>query len=189
MIENFPFEKLDEVPEGPVYVAKISAELWRKYGGDGTLTRLGAEVAYWASHREPIFHANAGELQLKRNDYERYNNDHLLYFSNVADRDEFVKFFEGLPEPLELGELFPSLDEIDLVEFQAKGVTMMSGPTSTMNIIDDETLAFWFWTRDNCKGRIWVLEHQSNNDLLVFENDEDFALYKLKFHRKETVAA
>lgn len=187
-IKNNPFVPLNpKKHEGPFFIHQLKAELWeRTYDGSGDykLTRLGMEVAYWASHREPIYHTGHMGITWVKNDYERPCEDHLLFFTDKEDLDDFLEFWKDAKACEGDKDLFHTLDDTKLAKFQAVNVTMMLAPLKDMS--GGNPLKFWMWMRDNCVGQIWRVK-RSEHDMLIFEKTEDFALYKLKFQGNNTV--
>lgn len=182
-IKHNPFSPLPVGGAGPLWSYHLQdAHLWEtvRYEEHLCLTRLGAEIAYWCSHHETVYHSNDSGLMLLKNDYERVASNHILYFVSQFERDEFIEFFKA-GKKIPSGDLFPTLNDVKLDAFQAVGVTMMKAPVKDLGNLND-ALKFWMWTRDNCVGEVWRVDREGNgHDLMIFEKAEDFALYKLKF--------
>lgn len=171
-ILNNPFQELDP-DAGPFHTLKLCGELWKNnYSGKFVLTRVGAEVAWWCRHHDTVYYTQIGEEAANR---------YILYFSTKQDKDDFIAFFEQVRT--ETDPLIDNFATLKMDKFQAKSVTIMATPIWDYQSMSESLLDFWIWKRDNCVGQVWYIP--AEHDLAVFEKEEDFALYKLKFQGAE----
>jgi hypothetical protein len=179
-IPDYPFvEFQDDVHHGPYYVVPFKLSMWEEERSDRyLLTRVGAEVAYWVRKRkDEVLHSLDGGLQTL-DDYNSKvtNTNHRVYLTSEKAATSFKSLLKRIAN-INQRRLFASLDGfVDDMEIDdAREVVIYRFETEEK--ITSKMLALWFWTRDNCTGKVW----RYGDNVLVFEKSEDAITFKMKF--------
>lgn len=177
---NYPFEEFDpEQHAGPYYIVACRGDFWKEeYGDKYSMTRVGAELAHWRLRAKGVvLHALNGDVKVGGSHQKSatLNTEHVFYFSDKKTADDFKA---KLPEMHKArGPLFKQVDDLadKLAADSAKTVHVIK--TMVNETISPAMLGIWLWHRDSCKGEVW----RYSNSLLVFEEESDLTLFKLKF--------
>lgn len=181
---NYPFEEFDpEQHAGPYYIVACRGDFWKEeYGDKYSMTRVGAELAYWRLRAKgQVLHALNGDVKVggSHQTSAKLNCEHVFYFSDKKTAEDFKA---KLPEMHKArGPLFPSIDDLSNLFQVDDAKTVHIIKWKIQEHFTPKMMPVWFWYRDSCKGRLW----RYGVELFIFEDAEDLTLFKLKFGGEE----